>query len=66
MGWREEKESVPYKSPIWSEQVQTGAFAAHLAGPPKLIWWATQVNIVLPWEKDHAAEQLSRLISCKR
>lgn len=32
------KKSVPYKSPIWAQPVQSGPFAAHLAGPPCLIW----------------------------
>lgn len=33
-----ERKSVPYKSPIWAQPVASGPFAAHLAGPPSLIW----------------------------
>lgn len=65
MSWRG-KESVPHKGPVWAEPVLAGPFAAHLAGPPRLIWSATQENIVFLWGKDHVAEQLFRFISCQR
>lgn len=51
MRWREKKKSVPYKSPIWAEPVHTDPFVACLAGPPRLICWLTQMNIVFLWEK---------------